>query len=70
MAKAGERKSEMQAIRERLQQEESSIAERQTKAQEALSKVQPILDEAKRAVGKIQKSNLDEIRYLKSTRAG
>ena len=51
MEKAGERKKEMEILQRRLAKEEQEVTVAKGRAEEELSGVQPLLDDAKTAVG-------------------
>ncbi|MEQ2260911.1 Cytoplasmic dynein 2 heavy chain 1, partial [Xenotaenia resolanae] len=65
MQNAGDQKTEMEKIKEKMAQEVSNIGERKAKIDDELKEVQPLVDEAKRAVGNIKPEALSEIRSLR-----
>ncbi|MEQ2168419.1 hypothetical protein GOODEAATRI_014183 [Goodea atripinnis] len=62
---ASDQKTEMEKIKEKMAQEVSKIGERKAKIDDELKEVQPLVDEAKRAVGNIKPEALSEIRSLR-----
>ncbi|MED6293760.1 Cytoplasmic dynein 2 heavy chain 1 [Characodon lateralis] len=65
MQNASDQKTEMEKIKEKMAQEVSNIGERKAKIDDELKEVQPLVDEAKRAVGNIKPEALSEIRSLR-----
>uniref|UniRef100_A0AAV2J329 Cytoplasmic dynein 2 heavy chain 1 n=1 Tax=Knipowitschia caucasica TaxID=637954 RepID=A0AAV2J329_KNICA len=65
MQNASDQKTEMEKIKGKMAQEVSKIEERKTKIDDELKEVQPLVDEAKRAVGNIKSEALSEIRSLR-----
>ncbi|XP_059389920.1 dynein cytoplasmic 2 heavy chain 1 isoform X1 [Carassius carassius] len=65
MQNASDQKTEMEKIKERMAHEVSKIEERKKKIDEELREVQPLVDEAKQAVGNIKPESLSEIRSLR-----
>ncbi|XP_047247257.1 cytoplasmic dynein 2 heavy chain 1 isoform X2 [Girardinichthys multiradiatus] len=65
MQNASDQKTEMEKIKEKMAQEVSKIGERKAKIDDELKEVQPLVDEAKRAVGNIKPEALSEIRSLR-----
>uniref|UniRef100_A0A8C9YHS7 Cytoplasmic dynein 2 heavy chain 1 n=1 Tax=Sander lucioperca TaxID=283035 RepID=A0A8C9YHS7_SANLU len=65
MQNAGDQKTEMEKIKGKMAQEVSKIEERKAKIDHELKEVQPLVDEAKRAVGNIKPEALSEIRSLR-----
>ncbi|XP_054598719.1 cytoplasmic dynein 2 heavy chain 1 isoform X1 [Nothobranchius furzeri] len=65
MQNASDQKTEMEKIKEKMAQEVSKIEERKAKIEDELKEVQPLVDEAKRAVGNIKPEALSEIRSLR-----
>ncbi|XP_028320044.1 cytoplasmic dynein 2 heavy chain 1 isoform X2 [Gouania willdenowi] len=65
MQNASDQKTEMEKIKGRMAQEVSKIEERKDKIDVELQEVQPLVDEAKRAVGNIRPESLSEIRSLR-----
>ncbi len=61
----GQRK-ETKALEEKLGIEKTQMEARKSEIEQKLSKIHPILDQAREAVGSIQSSNLAEIRSLKT----
>ncbi|TMS07235.1 Cytoplasmic dynein 2 heavy chain 1 [Larimichthys crocea] len=62
---ASDQKTEMEKIKGKMAQEVSKIEERKAKIDDELKEVQPLVDEAKRAVGNIKPEALSEIRSLR-----
>ncbi|KAG7479776.1 cytoplasmic dynein 2 heavy chain 1 isoform X1 [Solea senegalensis] len=65
MQNASDQKTEMEKIKGKMAQEVSKIEERKAKIDDELREVQPLVDEAKRAVGNIKSEALSEIRSLR-----
>ncbi|XP_056467776.1 cytoplasmic dynein 2 heavy chain 1 isoform X1 [Gadus chalcogrammus] len=65
MQNAGDQKTEMEKLKGKMSQELSKIEERTGKIDDELQEVQPLVDEAKRAVGNIKSEALSEIRSLR-----
>ncbi|KAM9852784.1 cytoplasmic dynein 2 heavy chain 1 isoform 4-T4 [Aulostomus maculatus] len=65
MQNASDQKTEMEKIKGKMAQEVSKIEERKGKIDDELKEVQPLVDEAKRAVGNIKPEALSEIRSLR-----
>ncbi|XP_073674385.1 cytoplasmic dynein 2 heavy chain 1-like [Garra rufa] len=65
MQNASDQKTEMEKIKERMAHEVSKIEERKKKIDEELREVQPLVEEAKQAVGNIKSESLSEIRSLR-----
>ncbi|TRY83670.1 hypothetical protein DNTS_027964 [Danionella cerebrum] len=65
MQNAGDQKTEMEKLKERMAHEVSKTEERKKKIDEELREVQPLVDEAKQAVGNIKPESLSEIRSLR-----
>ena len=65
MKNANTQKSEMQDLKSNTMKEEKSIAERKKVIDEELKEVEPLIEEAKRAVGNIKSETLTEIRSLR-----
>ncbi|XP_057206860.1 cytoplasmic dynein 2 heavy chain 1 isoform X3 [Triplophysa rosa] len=65
MQNASDQKTEMEKIKERMAKEVSKIEERKKNIDEELREVQPLVDEAKQAVGNIKSESLSEIRSLR-----
>uniref|UniRef100_H2M4S9 Cytoplasmic dynein 2 heavy chain 1 n=1 Tax=Oryzias latipes TaxID=8090 RepID=H2M4S9_ORYLA len=65
MQNASDQKTEMEKIKEKMAVEVSKIEERKAKIEDELKEVQPLVDEAKRAVGNIKPEALSEIRSLR-----
>jgi len=65
MSVASERKSEVEQIQTKLGAEEQKLSGRKEQIEAELKEVQPLLDEAKQAVGGIKKDNLNEIRAFR-----
>ncbi|XP_061575223.1 dynein cytoplasmic 2 heavy chain 1 isoform X3 [Cololabis saira] len=65
MQNASDQKTEMEKIKEKMAHEVSKIEERKAKIDDELKEVQPLVDEAKRAVGNIKSEALSEIRSLR-----
>ncbi len=66
MDTAATQREEMKQIQGKLGEEEKVSMSRKAEVEAKLSKIQPILDEAKTAVGQIRSENLYEIRSLKT----
>ncbi|MBN3304013.1 DYHC2 protein, partial [Amia calva] len=65
MQNASDQKTEMEKIKYKIAEEVSKIEERKAKIDDELKEVQPLVDEAKRAVGNIKPEALSEIRSLR-----
>ena len=65
MERAVERKGEVEMLQKKLGKEEVQMQERKGGVEEELSKIAPVLEAAKAAVGGIKSDNLNEIRSLK-----
>ena len=65
MEKAAERKQETETLQQNLQSEEGKIKIAKTNIESELKDIAPLVEEARKAVGGIQKSNLDELKSLK-----
>uniref|UniRef100_A0A8C9S5I7 Cytoplasmic dynein 2 heavy chain 1 n=1 Tax=Scleropages formosus TaxID=113540 RepID=A0A8C9S5I7_SCLFO len=65
MQSASDQKTEMERIKGKMAEEVSKIEERKAKIDDELKEVQPLVDEAKRAVGNIKPESLSEIRSLR-----
>lgn len=66
MQGAGEQKQEMEELKVKIEAENKKLAKRKGEIEEELKEVQPIVDEAKRAVGQIKSESLTEIRSLRA----
>ncbi|KAJ7398962.1 hypothetical protein BTVI_119896 [Pitangus sulphuratus] len=62
---ASEQKAEMEKIKQRIAEEAAEIEERKRKIEDELKEVQPLVSEAKLAVGNIKPESLLEIRSLR-----
>ncbi|NXC70641.1 DYHC2 protein, partial [Anhinga anhinga] len=65
MQSASEQKTEMEKIKHRIAEEAAEIEERKRKIEDELKEVQPLVNEAKLAVGNIKPESLSEIRSLR-----
>ncbi|XP_040514464.1 cytoplasmic dynein 2 heavy chain 1 isoform X1 [Gallus gallus] len=65
MQNASEQKAEMEKIKQRIAEEAAEIEERKRKIEDELKEVQPLVNEAKLAVGNIKPESLSEIRSLR-----
>ncbi|KAI5098641.1 cytoplasmic dynein 2 heavy chain 1, partial [Silurus meridionalis] len=65
MQNASDQKTEMEKLKGRMAQEVAKIEERKEKIDDELKEVQPLVEEAKRAVGNIKPESLSEIRSLR-----
>uniref|UniRef100_A0A8D0H431 Cytoplasmic dynein 2 heavy chain 1 n=1 Tax=Sphenodon punctatus TaxID=8508 RepID=A0A8D0H431_SPHPU len=65
MQNASEQKSEMEKIKHKIAEEVVKIEERKRKIENELKDVQPLVNEAKLAVGNIKPESLSEIRSLR-----
>ncbi|CAL8361611.1 unnamed protein product [Merluccius merluccius] len=65
MQNTSDQKTEMEKLKGKMAQELSKIEERTAKIDDELKEVQPLVDEAKRAVGNIKSEALSEIRSLR-----
>lgn len=66
MDTAAAQREEMKQIQGKLAEEEKVSMTRKGEVEVKLSKIQPVLDEAKTAVGQIKSENLYEIKSLKT----
>ncbi|XP_029458286.1 cytoplasmic dynein 2 heavy chain 1 [Rhinatrema bivittatum] len=65
MQNASDQKTEMEKIKQKIAEEAVKIEERKRKIEDELKEVQPLVDEAKLAVGNIKPESLSEIRSLR-----
>ncbi|KAK2517344.1 Dync2h1 [Columba guinea] len=65
MQNTSEQKTEMEKIKHRIAEEAAEIEERKRKIEDELKEVQPLVNEAKLAVGNIKPESLSEIRSLR-----
>jgi len=65
LAGASDRRREVEGLQKKVASADGEARQRKSMIENELSDIQPILDEAKAAVGGIRKDNLDEIRALK-----
>ncbi|XP_053561557.1 cytoplasmic dynein 2 heavy chain 1 [Bombina bombina] len=65
MQNASDQKTEMEKIKHKIAEEVRKIEERKLKIDDELKEVQPLVDEAKQAVGNIRPESLSEIRSLR-----
>ncbi|XP_026994578.2 cytoplasmic dynein 2 heavy chain 1 isoform X2 [Tachysurus fulvidraco] len=65
MQNASDQKTEMEKLKGRMAQEVAKIEERKEKIDDELKEVQPLVEEAKQAVGNIKSESLSEIRSLR-----
>lgn len=65
MEKAAERKQETEILQKNLQEEEAKIKVAKISIEAELKDIGPVVEEAKKSVGGIQKSHLDELKSLK-----
>ncbi|XP_053095782.1 cytoplasmic dynein 2 heavy chain 1 isoform X3 [Pangasianodon hypophthalmus] len=65
MQNASDQKTEMEKLKGRMAQEVAKIEERKEKIDDELKEVQPLVEEAKQAVGNIKPESLSEIRSLR-----
>ncbi|KAM8977653.1 cytoplasmic dynein 2 heavy chain 1 [Pelodytes ibericus] len=65
MQNASDQKTEMEKIKQKIAEESVKIEERKRKIEDELKEVQPLVDEAKQAVGNIKPESLSEIRSLR-----
>lgn len=66
MQGAGEQKQEMEELKVKIEAENKILAKRKGEIEEELKLVQPLVDEAKKAVGQIKSESLSEIRSLRA----
>ncbi|XP_041438616.1 cytoplasmic dynein 2 heavy chain 1 isoform X2 [Xenopus laevis] len=66
MQNASDQKAEMEKIQQKIAEEAVKIAERKRKIEDELKEVQPLVNEAKEAVGNIKPESLSEIRSLRA----
>ena len=66
MGDAGEQKQEMERLKVEMADESVKMKERKKKIDAELSEIQPLVDEAKEAVGNIRSDALSEIRSLRA----
>jgi dynein heavy chain 2 len=66
MQGAGEQKTEMEDLKVKIEAENKKLAKRKVEIEAELKEIQPIVDEAKRAVGQIKSETLTEIRALRA----
>ncbi|XP_069495113.1 cytoplasmic dynein 2 heavy chain 1 isoform X2 [Ambystoma mexicanum] len=65
MQNASDQKTEMEKIKQKIAEEAVKIEERKVKIESELKEVQPLVNEAKLAVGNIKPESLSEIRSLR-----
>ncbi len=65
MMQAANRSKEVTDLKKKLAVEEGEMKIRRGGVEEELSLVQPLIDQARKAVGQIKKADLDEVRSLK-----
>ena len=65
MEKAAERRQEMESLQNKLQEDNVKINKRKSEVEVELSDIQPMVDEAQKAVGSIRKESLDELKSLR-----
>lgn len=65
MAKAAERRQEVELLQKNLEKENVKINSRKSQVESELADIQPAVEEARKAVGNIRKENLDEIKALR-----
>ncbi|KAG2456324.1 DYHC2 protein, partial [Polypterus senegalus] len=65
MQSASDQKAEMEKLKYKIAEEVAKIEERKAKIEDELKEVQPLVDEAKQAVGNIKPESLSEIRSLR-----
>ena len=66
MQGAGEQKMEMEDLKVKIEAENKKLAKRKAEIDIELKEVQPILEEAQKAVGQIKAESLSEIRSLRA----
>jgi dynein heavy chain 2 len=66
MQGAGEQKIEMEDLKVKIDAENRKLGKRKAEIEEELKEIQPLIDEAKRAVGSISSDTLSEIRSLRA----
>ena len=63
---AGEQKMEMEELKTKIDGENKKLAKRKAEIEDELKEIQPLIDEAKKAVGSIGSDTLTEIRSLRA----
>ena len=66
LQEAGEQKSEMEVLKERQADEKAKLEKRKKAIDIELSEIEPLVNEAKKAVGSIKSETLSEIRALRA----
>jgi dynein heavy chain 2 len=66
MQGAGEQKMEMEELKIQIEAENKKLAKRKAEIDVELKEVQPIVEEAQKAVGQIKPESLSEIRSLRA----
>ena len=66
MQGAGEQKTEMEDLKVKIEAENKKLAKRKSEIEDELKGIQPVIDEAKKAVGQIKSESLTEIRSLRA----
>ena len=66
LQEAGEQKSEMEVLKERQVGEKAKLEKRKKAIDVELSEIEPLVTEAKKAVGSIKSETLSEIRALRA----
>lgn len=62
---AADRRKEVEVLKKKQAVEEQEMKVRRGGVEEELASVQPLIDQARKAVGQIKKEHIDEIRSLK-----
>mmetsp|Transcript_33539 Transcript_33539/g.74227 ORF Transcript_33539/g.74227 Transcript_33539/m.74227 type:complete len:2007 (+) Transcript_33539:3-6023(+) len=65
MMQAADRRKEVEVLKKRQAVEEEELKQRRGGVEAELAGVQPLIDQARKAVGQIKKENIDEIRSFK-----
>ncbi|KAJ9505746.1 hypothetical protein QJQ45_029247, partial [Haematococcus lacustris] len=65
MMQAADRRQEVERLKKKQAVEEVEMQNRRGGVENELAEVQPLIDQARKAVGQIKKENIDEIRSLK-----
>jgi dynein heavy chain 2 len=65
MEKAAERRQEVETLQKQLQEENTKINARKSEVELELASIQPLVEEAQKAVGSIRRDNMNEIKGMR-----
>ncbi|XP_064481252.1 cytoplasmic dynein 2 heavy chain 1-like [Ornithodoros turicata] len=66
MTSTSDQKSEMEALKARMEEENKKLSKRKKEIDQELAEIEPLIQEAKAAVGNIKSDSLSEIRSLRA----